>query len=166
MEKLVEWELGKETELLGKKSAPFPLDPLQILYELTWDQTRAAAVGSRRLFAWAMTQPSLRLTANHKGKDRRTEEITKRIYYSINRQDSLLLTTLYPDVASRPFCGKKSESGKLYELQCSSWRLSHEMSTHLHVAKPFHKATLPTAWTPVLYSRNITVSFRLDKTCV
>jgi hypothetical protein len=37
-----------------RKSAPVLLCPLQIPHDLTWARTRAAAVGSRRLTAWAM----------------------------------------------------------------------------------------------------------------
>jgi hypothetical protein len=45
----------------SNKTCPVTLCPPQILYDLTWAQTRAAAaVGSRRLTAWAFSsQPSL-----------------------------------------------------------------------------------------------------------
>jgi hypothetical protein len=36
-----------------------PLCPSQILHDLTRARTRAAAVGSRRLTAWAMVRPIL-----------------------------------------------------------------------------------------------------------
>jgi hypothetical protein len=36
-----------------RKPAPVPLCPPQIPHDLTWDRTRAAAVGSQRLTAWA-----------------------------------------------------------------------------------------------------------------
>jgi hypothetical protein len=39
------------------KPAPVPLCPPQISHELTWVWTRAAAVRSRRLTAWAMVRP-------------------------------------------------------------------------------------------------------------
>jgi hypothetical protein len=55
----VEWRLARKTEVLGEKPAPAPLYPPQIPHGLTWALTRAAAVGSRRLTAWAMTRPSL-----------------------------------------------------------------------------------------------------------
>jgi hypothetical protein len=35
-----------------------PLRPPQIPHHLAWDRTRAAAVGRRRLTAWAMARPS------------------------------------------------------------------------------------------------------------
>jgi hypothetical protein len=56
MKHLVEWELAGETEVLGKKPAPVPLCPPQISQYLFWDRTLAAAVGSRRLTAWAMAR--------------------------------------------------------------------------------------------------------------
>jgi hypothetical protein len=40
-----------------RKPAPVPLCPSQIPHDPTWDRTRAATVGSRRLIAWAMTRP-------------------------------------------------------------------------------------------------------------
>jgi hypothetical protein len=48
-EQSVEWELAGETEV--------PLCPPQIPHDLTWARTRAAAVGSQQLAAWAMAQP-------------------------------------------------------------------------------------------------------------
>jgi hypothetical protein len=42
-----------------RKPAPMPLCPPQIPHDLTWARIRAAAVGSRRLTAWAMAQLSL-----------------------------------------------------------------------------------------------------------
>jgi hypothetical protein len=41
-----------------REPASVPLCSPQIPYDLTWARTRAAAVGSRRLTARAMTQPS------------------------------------------------------------------------------------------------------------
>jgi hypothetical protein len=40
-----------------RKPAQVPLCPAQIQHDLTWARTRAAAVGSRRLTAWAMVRP-------------------------------------------------------------------------------------------------------------
>jgi hypothetical protein len=40
-----------------RKPAPAPLCPPQIPHDLTWARTRAAAVGSRWLTAWAMARP-------------------------------------------------------------------------------------------------------------
>jgi hypothetical protein len=56
-EQSVEWELAGETEILWKKPAPVPLCPPQISYDQTWARTRAAAVVSRRLTAWAVVWP-------------------------------------------------------------------------------------------------------------
>jgi hypothetical protein len=39
------------------KPAPVPLCPPQIPHDLTWDRTRAAAVGSQRLTASGMARP-------------------------------------------------------------------------------------------------------------
>jgi hypothetical protein len=52
VEQSVEYKLPGETEVLGENQPP------QIPHDLTWDQTRAAAVGSRRLTVWAMARPA------------------------------------------------------------------------------------------------------------
>jgi hypothetical protein len=50
--------IGKGNRSIRRKPAPVPLCPPQISHDLTWDRTRAAAaVGSRRLTAWAMARP-------------------------------------------------------------------------------------------------------------
>jgi hypothetical protein len=41
-----------------KKPASSPLYPPQIWHDLIWDRTGAAAVGNRRLTAWAVTTAS------------------------------------------------------------------------------------------------------------
>jgi hypothetical protein len=41
----------------SEKTCPSALCPPQIPHDLTWDRTRAAAVGSQRLTAWAMARP-------------------------------------------------------------------------------------------------------------
>jgi hypothetical protein len=48
---------GRGNQSTWRKPAPVPLCPPQIPYDLTWDRTRAAKVGSRRLTAWAMARP-------------------------------------------------------------------------------------------------------------
>jgi hypothetical protein len=45
------------------KPAPVSLCPPQMPYDLTWARTRAAAVGSLRLTAWAIARPVRRVTA-------------------------------------------------------------------------------------------------------
>ena len=55
----VEWNWQGKTEVLGEKPVPLPLCPPQIPHGLTRNRTRASAVGSRRLTAWAMTRPRL-----------------------------------------------------------------------------------------------------------
>jgi hypothetical protein len=43
--------IGKGNRSTRRKPAPAPLFPPQILHDLTWARTRAAALGSRRLTA-------------------------------------------------------------------------------------------------------------------
>jgi hypothetical protein len=43
--------IGRGNRSTRRKPVPVPRCPPQITHELTWDQTRAAAVGSRRLTA-------------------------------------------------------------------------------------------------------------------
>jgi hypothetical protein len=57
VEQLVEWRLAGETEVLGENLPPTPLCPPQIPHNQTRARTRAAAVGSQRLTAWAMARP-------------------------------------------------------------------------------------------------------------
>jgi hypothetical protein len=52
--------IGRGNRSTCKKPAPVPLCPPQIPHDLTWDRTRAAAVGSQWLTAWAMAQPIIR----------------------------------------------------------------------------------------------------------
>jgi hypothetical protein len=42
----------------GREPVPAPLCQTQIPHDFTWDLTRAVAVGSQRLTAWAMARPS------------------------------------------------------------------------------------------------------------
>jgi hypothetical protein len=51
---LVEWELAGETEVLGENLPQYNF--VHHKSHLTWDQTRAAAAGSRRLTARAMAR--------------------------------------------------------------------------------------------------------------
>jgi hypothetical protein len=48
--------VGRGTEVLGE-SDPMLLCPPQIPHDLTWNRTRATAVGSRLLAAWTTTWP-------------------------------------------------------------------------------------------------------------
>jgi hypothetical protein len=43
--------IGRGNRSTRRKPAPVPLYPPQIPHDLTWDRTRAAAVGSQRLTA-------------------------------------------------------------------------------------------------------------------
>jgi hypothetical protein len=49
--------IGRGNRSTRRKPAPVPLCP----HDLTWDRTQVAAVGSRRLTAWAMARPSIHL---------------------------------------------------------------------------------------------------------
>jgi hypothetical protein len=51
--------IGKGNRSTRRKPAPVPFCPPQIPHDLTWDRTRAAAVGNQRLTAWAMARPDL-----------------------------------------------------------------------------------------------------------
>jgi hypothetical protein len=44
-------KIGRGNRSTRRKYAPVPLHPPQIPHDLTWDRTRAAAVGSGRLTA-------------------------------------------------------------------------------------------------------------------
>jgi hypothetical protein len=48
--------IGRGNRSTRRKPAPVPLCPSQIPHDRTWDRTWAAAVGSRRLTAWAMAR--------------------------------------------------------------------------------------------------------------
>jgi hypothetical protein len=50
--------IGRGKRSTRRKPTPVPLSPPQIPHDLTWGRTRAA-VGSQRLFAWAMARPLL-----------------------------------------------------------------------------------------------------------
>jgi hypothetical protein len=56
----------------SEKTCPVPLSPPQIPHDMTWAGTRAAAVGSRRLTAWAMARPSSVLTTRRHKPEYRT----------------------------------------------------------------------------------------------
>jgi hypothetical protein len=49
--------IGRGNRSTRRNPASVPLCPPQIPHDLTWDWTRAAAVGSQRLTAWAMARP-------------------------------------------------------------------------------------------------------------
>jgi hypothetical protein len=49
--------IGRGNRSTRRKPVPVPFCPPQIPHDLTWDQTRAAAVGNLRLTSWAMARP-------------------------------------------------------------------------------------------------------------
>jgi hypothetical protein len=53
-------KIGRRNRSTRRKRAPVSLCPPQIPHEQTRARTRAAAVGSQRLTAWAMARPSIR----------------------------------------------------------------------------------------------------------
>jgi hypothetical protein len=55
---IVGMKIGRWIRSTRRKPAPSPLCPPQIPLDHTRDRTRAAAVGSQRLTAWAMARPS------------------------------------------------------------------------------------------------------------
>jgi hypothetical protein len=50
--------IGRENRCTLRKPAPVPFCPPHIPHDLTWDRTRAAALESRRLTAWAVARPT------------------------------------------------------------------------------------------------------------
>jgi hypothetical protein len=51
--------IGRGNWSIRRKPVPVPFCPPNIPHDLTWARTRAPAVGSRRLTAWAMAWPFL-----------------------------------------------------------------------------------------------------------
>jgi hypothetical protein len=55
--------IGRGNQSIWRKPAPVPLCPPQNPHDMTWAWTRAAAVGSWQLTAWAMAGPEM--TVSH-----------------------------------------------------------------------------------------------------
>jgi hypothetical protein len=60
--------IGRGNRITRRKHTPVPLCPPQIPHDLTRARIRAAAMGSRRLTAWALTRP------NEQGNTKRFHE--------------------------------------------------------------------------------------------
>jgi hypothetical protein len=61
--------INRRNRSTRRKPAPVPLCPPQIPHDLTRARTRAAAVGSLRLIAWAMARPLSVFNASLYGRD-------------------------------------------------------------------------------------------------
>jgi hypothetical protein len=59
-------KIGRGNRSTRRKPTPAPLCPPQIPHDQTRTRTRAVAVGSQRLTAWAMARPKSRFTAGWK----------------------------------------------------------------------------------------------------
>jgi hypothetical protein len=57
--------IGRGSRSTRRKPAPVPLCIPQIPHDLSWARTRAAAMGSMRLTAWAMARPSRHVKLNY-----------------------------------------------------------------------------------------------------
>jgi hypothetical protein len=74
-----------------RKPAPVLFCPPQIKHDLTWAPTRATALGSRRLTAWAMAQPNSSVTCNHVTLCSQSAWQRRQIKCKINRDNYELL---------------------------------------------------------------------------
>jgi hypothetical protein len=54
-------KIGRGDRSTRRNPAPVSLYPPQITHDLTWARTRVAAMGNRRLTAWAMAEPPINL---------------------------------------------------------------------------------------------------------
>jgi hypothetical protein len=112
--------MGRGNRSTRRKPAPVPLWPPQIPHDLTSDRTRAAAVGSQQLTAWAMARP-------------------KSIVH-IKKGDSEYIPTLLPSGCHSTFIwGKRNPSHPLLST------CQHAMILHQYGPCPAIRAQ-PTAW--------------------
>jgi hypothetical protein len=74
-------KIGRGNRSTRRKPSPVPLCPQQIPHELTRARTRAAAMGSRRLTAWAIARPLCHLS-NAAAKEicKESRKFTKFLY--------------------------------------------------------------------------------------
>jgi hypothetical protein len=80
----------RESRSSRRKPAPVPLCSPHILFDLTWDRTQAAKVGSRRLTAWAMARSVAQVTQrrivdwfvnNHTKKHQESNSVLIQVQY-------------------------------------------------------------------------------------
>jgi hypothetical protein len=81
--------IGRGNRSIRRKPAPVSLCPPQTPQELTWSQTRAAALGSRRLTAWAMARPQRNTKVIDDIKYSTLCENKQKLYNNTNRADVL-----------------------------------------------------------------------------
>jgi hypothetical protein len=77
-------KIGRGNRSTRRKPAPAPLCPPQIPLDQTRARTRAAAVGSQRLTAWAMARPDTKLS----GPQNQPKAVEKRRITSLCRESS------------------------------------------------------------------------------
>jgi hypothetical protein len=114
------------------KPAPAPLCPPQIPLDQTWAWTRAAAMGSQRLTAWAMARPHLLCNPNvcpHKP-----------VLYPTMSYISLLVTVqrICPNHSECKINKGLIQRGSTidhWRSQCERWILWPTPYTHTHVGR-------------------------------
>jgi hypothetical protein len=74
-------KIGRGNRSTRRKPAPAPICPPQIPHDKTRARTRAAAVGSQRLTAWAMVRPHCELSLCYESALRSGDDITAYILY-------------------------------------------------------------------------------------
>jgi hypothetical protein len=84
-------KVGRGNRSTRRKPAPAPLCPPQISYDQTRARTRAAAVGSQRLIAWAMARPEVVLAfeSNNAG----LKKLSQILYMQSNDSSAYLNAT-------------------------------------------------------------------------
>jgi hypothetical protein len=102
--------IGRGNRSTRRKPAPVPLCTPKIPHDLTWDRTRAAAMGSQRLTAWAIARPTTGLTSNRKMHSQKTD-----LYFPTNERQSSVCYTLIT-VACRFDCYNGSELKRSHYL--------------------------------------------------
>jgi hypothetical protein len=102
-------KIGRENRRTRRKPAPAPLCSPQIPHDQTRARTRAAAVGSQRLTAWAMARPiSIIRLARIMGKNtihRHTDKISARMTVTWTRFEPTTLEHNSKELYLLAYCG-------------------------------------------------------------